>query len=344
MPTAKQSPQETVKENPQEWDTRRLRLAIEAAGVGLWSWNVDTDCLALDDVSLFLWGVTRPGEAEVRFEELSERIHPADRDRVGAAFAATRAVPGAYEIDFRIIVDDEIRWVSARGQGDDSGIVGRVMFGIFLDVTGRKQAEESNELLAGEMSHRVKNLLAIASSLTTMTSRTSASAADMARELTGRLTALDRAHDLVRPLPGHEGKAALLGDLISILLAPYDTGAAFAGRIRVAVPRMGVGERAATTLALVIHELATNSLKYGALSNEVGTLDVSCCAQDGDEVVIVWTERGGPEVVDPPESGGFGGRLIRQGIERQLRGSIDCNWDTGGAIVTIRLERQRLAT
>jgi len=180
-------------------------------------------------------------------------------------------------------------------QGSDADIVGRIMYGIFLDVTGRKQAEEGHELLAGEMSHRVKNLLAIAAGLTAITSRSAASATDMARELTHRLTALGRAHDLVRPLPGDEGKAALLGDLITVLLAPYDDMGAFSGRVRVSVPRMGVGEKSATTLALVIHELATNSLKYGALSAESGTLDVSCNPNDR-EVVVVWTERGGPPV------------------------------------------------
>jgi two-component sensor histidine kinase len=76
------------------------------------------------------------------------------------------------------------------------------MFGIFLDVTGRKQAEEGNELLAGEMSHRVKNLLAIATGLTNMSSKSAATAKEMAEMLTGRLAALGRAHDLVRPLPG----------------------------------------------------------------------------------------------------------------------------------------------
>jgi two-component sensor histidine kinase len=68
---------------------------------------------------------------------------------------------------------------------------------------------------------------------------------------------------MVRPLPGNQGRAALLGDLIAVLLAPYDASGAFSGRV--AVPRMGIGEQSATTLALVIHELATNSLKYGAL-------------------------------------------------------------------------------
>jgi two-component sensor histidine kinase len=166
------------------------------------------------------------------------------------------------------------------------------MFGVFLDVTGRKQAEEGHELLAGEMSHRVKNLLAITSGLTEITSRSTTTAAEMARELTQRLTALGRAHDLMRPLPGKEGDAALLGDLLAVLRAPYDDLGAFSGRIRVAVTRIGVGESTATTLALVLHELATNSLKYGALSSATGTLDVACASEETD-VVVIWTEQGG---------------------------------------------------
>lgn len=97
----------------------------------------------------------------------------------------------------------------------------------------------------------------------------------------------------MRPLPGNQGTAALLGDLVTILLSPYDDTGAFKGRIRVAVPRMGVGEGAATTLALVVHELATNSLKYGALSAEEGTLDVSGIV-DSDAVEVEWMERAQP--------------------------------------------------
>jgi len=182
---------------------------MEAARVALWSWNVDTNKLTMDELAFELWGL--PWASEVTFEELSAHIHPADLDRVRAAFSATRSVPGSYEIDFRIIVGDEVRWISARGRGADEGIDGRVMFGIFLDVIGRKQAEEGNELLAGEMSHRVKNLLSIASSLTQISSRSAMSVDEMARELTDRLTALGRAHDLVRPLPGEQGKAARWG-------------------------------------------------------------------------------------------------------------------------------------
>jgi two-component sensor histidine kinase len=321
------------------WAAEHLQLAVTAAGVALWAWNVDTDLFTMDERGFDLWGM--PWSGEVTFEELSAHIHPADRDRVRAAFAATRAVLGAYETDFRIIVGEEIRWIAARGQGEDVGIVGRTMFGIFLDVTARKHAEEGHELLAGEMSHRVKNLLAIASGLTMITSRSAASTEDMARELTQRLGALGRAHDLVRPLPDGCGGDALLGDLLSVLLAPYDDLGAFSGRIRVAVERMGVGEQSATSLALVIHELATNSVKYGALSSQTGTLDVSSAA-DEEHIVVTWLERGGPTVHAPAEPAGFGSSLVQRSVRGQLGGSIEYDWSEGGLIVTLRMSRARI--
>ncbi len=151
------------------WYQKHLPGAIKASCVAIWAWQVDTDKFAMDDHAFDLWGV--PAADEVSFEELSVRIHPVDRDRVRAAFNATRSVDGLYEIDFRICLGDEVRWIAARGQGADGGIVGRVMSGVFLDVTTRKQAEEGSELLAGEMSHRVKNLLAIATGLTQLTAR-----------------------------------------------------------------------------------------------------------------------------------------------------------------------------
>jgi two-component sensor histidine kinase len=326
---------------PPAWDEAHLHLAIDAAGVALWSWNVDNDNLTMDERGYRLWGV--PVCEFVTFEDLSSHIHPADRDRVRAAFVATRAILGRYEIDFRIMLGNQVRWISARGQGSDQGMVGSLMFGIFLDVTGRKQAEEGHELLAGEMSHRVKNLLAIASVLTTITSRSAKTAADMARELTHRLTALGRAHDLVRPLPGQEGKAALLADLLAVLLAPYDDMGPFSGRIRISVPRMGVGEKAATALALVLHELATNSLKYGALSSETGTLDVSCPSPD-KEIVIVWTERGGPPVTAPAGTPGYGSKLTNYAMSEQFCGTIKCEWPVEGAVITLRLDKDRLAS
>ncbi len=322
------------------WREEHLRLAVEAACVALWSWQVDNDRFAMDERAFELWCL--PWADEVSFEELSARIHPADRDRVQAAFSATRSVAGSYEIDFRIMSGDEVRWISARGQGADAGIIDRVMFGIFLDVTGRKQAEEGSELLAGEMSHRVKNLLAIATGLTALTGRSAQSVEAMTGVLTQRLTALGRAHDLVRPLPGEQGKAALLGDLFSVLLAPYDETAAFSGRVRVAVARMGVGERTATALAMVIHELATNSVKYGALSCPSGFLDVSS-KTDGDDICLIWAETRGPAIGETPLLKGFGSKLIARSVSGQLGGKLDYDWQESGLVVTVRMRQDRLA-
>jgi two-component sensor histidine kinase len=323
--------------SPSVWDANRLRIATDAAGVALWSWNVDTDEIAMDERAHGLWGVA--GEA-VTFEDLSARIHPEDLDRVRAAFAATREMLGAYEIDFRILHGGEVRWVSARGRGDDQGIVGRVMFGVFLDVTGRKLAEEAREMLAGEMGHRVKNLFAIAAALTAISARSTTTTTEMSRDLTQRLTALSRAHDLVRPVLSEPKKAAPLADLLAVLLAPYDDEGA-GDRVRISVPELLVGEASATTLALIVHELATNSIKYGALSTATGRIDVSHTEHDS-EVVIIWTERGGPAVVASKGPAGFGSQLVTRSISSQLGGTIAFDWPAEGVIVTLRMSKARL--
>src|SRR5471030_1568943 len=111
---AEAAPVRKVSAGPQQksslpvWDADQLRLAIKAAGVALWSWNVDTNRFTMDERAFGLWGV--PLSAYVTFDDLSTHVHPADRDRVKAAFVATRALVGAYEIDFRIMVGDEVRW------------------------------------------------------------------------------------------------------------------------------------------------------------------------------------------------------------------------------------------
>ena len=323
-----------------KWYEKHLQVAVDAACVSIWAWQVDTDKFTMDERGFDLWGLD--WAEEVTFEELSVRIHPVDRDRVRAAFNATRSIEGSYEIDFRICLEDEVRWIAARGQGADGGIIGRVMSGIFLDVTGRKQAEEGSELLAGEMSHRVKNLLAIATGLTHLTARSAKSVEEMAADLTKRLTALGRAHDVLRPLPGKQGKAALLGDLLSILLAPYDETAAFSGRIRVAVARIGVGERTATGLAMAIHEMATNSVKYGSLSADTGFLDVSSKI-DGDDIIITWAETGGPSITDARALKGFGSQLVARSVSGQLGGKVSYDWLKSGLVITIQMPHARLS-
>ncbi len=321
------------------WDADRLRAATSAAGMALWSWNVDTDELALDERASVLWDM--PTDRSITFEELSRRIHPADLDRVASAVRQTRARPDAHEIDFRILHDGAVRWICSRGHGEGGG-VGRIMFGVFLDVTERKRTEEARDLLAGEMTHRVKNLFAVASALTGIAARTAATTTEMAHDLTQRLVSLGRAHDLVRVMPGAAGQA-LLGDLLAVLLAPYDDSSSAGDRVHVCVPEIRVGEAAITALALVMHELATNSIKYGALSTGGGTLDVSGRLH-GHELEIVWTERGGPRLSDRPRPDGYGSKLIARSLSGQLGGSIGVDWRPEGAVISLRMNRTHLET
>ncbi len=325
--------------SPRIWDAQHLRFATDAAGVALWSWNVDTDQIEMDDRAHHLWGVSSQGC--VTFEDLSARIHPADLDRVRTAFQATRAVLGAYDIDFRILEGEATRWIAARGRGDDMGIVGRVMFGVFLDVTERKRAEELNELLAREMSHRVKNLFALAAALSRISARSTTSSEEMERDLGQRLAALSRAHDLIRPPAGEtEEHPAPLRDLIRTLLEPYDDRAA--DRIQVDLPVFDVGPGSITALALIFHELATNAMKYGALSNRGGRVEVSG-SDDGDEITILWRERGGPLVPGEPSRTGFGSILVSQSITGQLGGSIRSDWSDEGVTAWLTVSKARLA-
>jgi two-component sensor histidine kinase len=105
---------------------------------------------------------------------------------------------------------------------------------------------------------------------------------------------------------------------------------------------MGVGERTATTLAMVVHELATNSVKHGALSAEAGSLDISSRA-DHTDLYVTWAETGGPEVKSAPEMKGFGSKLIARSVADQFRGAIDYDWQATGLVATLRMRKDRLA-
>lgn len=105
---------------------------------------------------------------------------------------------------------------------------------------------------------------------------------------------------------------------------------------------MGIGEAAATSLAMIVHELATNSLKYGSLSSDEGTLDVSTVV-DAGEFKLMWTERGGPRVEAPPAAEGFGSKLVRRSVSRQLGGTISYDWSPEGLIATVTLDRAKLS-
>lgn len=319
------------------WDEHRLRVATDAAGVALWAWNVDTDVFAMDRRAFEIWGL--PEKDVVTFDELSARIHPTDMDRVRAAFSATRDLRGAYETEFRILHGDDVRWVCARGRGDDEGVIRHIMYGVFLDVTFRKTAEE-RAMITREMHHRIKNLFSLSSALASIASRSRDTKEAMLEDLTLRLNGLNEAHALFSP-GFHDQKAAVpLDDLISMLLKPYSMDPSISPNVSISAPKVLVGEHSVTSLAMIIHELATNSAKYGALSADTGRLELSGHERE-DEVELVWNERGGPAPDPSAQTNGFGS-LMTERIIRQVGGSIAREWTEEGLSVTLCMSKSQL--
>jgi two-component sensor histidine kinase len=219
---------------------------------------------------------------------------------------------------------------------------GNVTGGIvaWRDISDLVKLEEERELLVHELSHRVKNLFAVMGSMVRLTASGTDDVQQMAGALIGRIEALARAHDLIRPagdVPSARG-GTNLADLFERLLAPdLDRGGP---QCQIGGPHQAIGPAAATKLAMVIHELATNAAKYGALSASSGMVRVTWQEQDGS-LLLRWHETGGPPVADEPEESGFGGKLIEATV-RQLEGEIGYTWGAAGLRVTLSLPIQSL--
>ncbi len=214
------------------------------------------------------------------------------------------------------------------------------------DITERKAAERTRELLVRELDHRVKNQFAVFDGLVRFTARTAHDAAGLAEALRGRVWALAAAHDLVRDAAGDGAARGLcpttLAALLEAVLGPFGTGAAGRGRIALAGPEVAVGPTAAAALALALHELATNAARHGALSLPEGQVTIAWSS--AETVAITWAEAGGPAVAGCPARRGFGSTLVRQSIEHQLAGQAAFDWsDPGGLRVVLTLPAERLA-
>lgn len=215
-------------------------------------------------------------------------------------------------------------------QGELQGAVCNI-----LDVSERRQAEEAQQLLMRELNHRVKNLFSITAGMIKMTARHANDVEEMSSSLTGRVIALARAHELISSsiTSGHSHETpSSLHSLIEVVLEPYIEGRP--GVLDLAGPPVELGPTSTTGFALILHELATNAAKYGALSAATGKLQVAWDVE-GDELTLDWKETGGPKVAGPPKQTGFGSRLAQLSATGQLGGGIEHLWQQGG--VEVRL-------
>lgn len=211
-----------------------------------------------------------------------------------------------------------------------------------FDVTDRTLAEEKQTLILREMSHRVKNLFAIVLGMISSTARRAATPAEMAAALDGRLRALAAAHDLVRPdldPAGPDGSRATLGRLIRTVVGPHLDEP---GRLATDGPDVELGEQAATAMALLFHETATNALKYGALSVPGGRVEVAWTTASGT-LELTWAERGGPEPRAPSKLG-FGSLLVERSVTGQLRGRLKRTWRPDGLLKEVSIPTDALTS
>jgi len=299
---------------------QRRSMAIAAGKMGSWDWS-NGDWM-WDEGQYRIFGV-EPTTFQVTTDNIRKLLHPDDVARLQQAVPHLERGTRSYEAEFRIRrPDGEERWCvgTAAASTDNAGRVVRVS-GVTIDITERKRAEERQNLLAREVDHRAKNALALAQSIVRLTR--AGDLKDYVRAVEGRISALARVHTILS-LSNWQG--AEIWRLIEEEISPYATGA----RIEIEGPELKLAPATAQTLALAVHELITNSAKYGALSTHSGRLRVEWEVQD-DVLRFVWQERDGPKV-EKPVARGFGTRSVIASIESQLGGTADFDWRAEGLI------------
>jgi PAS domain S-box-containing protein len=301
---------------------QRRSMAIAAGKMGSWDWDWVNGDWMWDEGQYQIFGVD-PQTFRVTPASVQTLLHPGDVGQLRKAMAKFAKGARSYEAEFRINrPDGEIRWCvgTAAATLDKEGRVVRVS-GVTVDITERKRAEERQNLLTREVDHRAKNALALAQSIVRLTRAGDVKAYVAAVE--GRINALARVHTILS-LSSWQG--AEIKKLIIEELAPYSAG----GQIKVNGSEVQLQPATAQTLALALHELVTNSAKYGALSTLAGQLSIIWQVQ-ANNLVLSWEETSGP-LVRKPEVRGFGTRSLMASIESQLGGEVTFDWRPEGLV------------
>ncbi|HEY1707517.1 MAG TPA: response regulator [Rhizomicrobium sp.] len=304
-------------------------LALAAGNMGSWDYNFQYDSWTIDEGQYRIFGLapgaTVPSDALVR-----SFFQPEDWERLIATLkAATRSDP-TFQAELRIIrPTGEVRWcmVVAAATFDGTGNAHRVS-GVTIDITERKEAERKQTLLAREVDHRARNALAVVQSIVRLGRASTVDEYVLGVE--GRVRALALSHEL---LSQSRWQGADIARLVAEEFAPYQTGGV--ARAVAEGPSIILPADKAQSVALVIHELATNAAKYGALSVAPGTIHLTWSLNDG-QLKMVWTEKGGPSVAAPATKG-FGTRIIEASLNKQKGDTAAFEWRHEGLQCRIEL-------
>jgi PAS domain S-box-containing protein len=310
---------------------QRRSLALAAGQMGSWEWDPLTGRFTWDDGQYRIFGI-EPRNFELSIENIRSLVHPDDWKHLQDAIKPAAPNKPTYQSEFRVCrPNGQLRWCigTAVASVDATDHVIRVS-GVTIDITERREAEERQALLAREVDHRARNALALVQSIVRLTRADSIKSYIAAVD--GRIGALSRAHTL---LAQSRWQGADLRRLVDEELAPHRTGET--EKIIAAGPEVSLDPRTAQTLALALHELSTNAAKYGALSVMSGNVRLNWEMQP-DNLLLRWIESGGP-ATQPPQSPGFGIRVISASIERQLEGEVQFEWLPEGLRCNMRVPR-----
>jgi PAS domain S-box-containing protein len=309
----------------------RYRLALRATKDVVWDWDLVADEVRWNEALADSLGYDM-AEVEPTGSWWISQIHPDDRERISDHIHSVIAGTGerwSDEYRFRR-VDGTYADVHDRGSviRDEHGRATR-MIGAMLDLSERKKAEEQQNLLLGELQHRVKNTLAMVQAIASQTFRESATP-DAREAFTARVIALSHANDI---LTKAGWTAAPVKDIVQGATIPHCAGPE---RFDISGPGIEIAARAALSLTLVLHELCTNASKYGALSNDQGRVEIAWDVVDDGLFRFKWAERGGPPVQKPVHSG-FGTRLIERSLGPQLGGEVRTDFAPDGVVCIFQI-------
>ena len=310
----------------------RLHFALKAGQLGTWALDPETQHLDASSSCKVAFG--HDAEAAFGFAEFQAALHPDDLSGVLAAIQATVTTGAPYDIEYRILTPaGEQRWIAAQGEllkrRDGSPLS---MTGFATNISARKHAEDHRRLLAGELTHRVKNTLATVNAVVNQTLRTAVSLEEAATVVGARIASLAAAHEL---LLRDEVEGATVGDIVAGVLRPFDGGD---GDLYTASgPDIRLSPSVTLALSMALHELATNAAKYGSLSTAGGIVTIRWDLIGGDgarRFSFSWAEQGGPTVV-PPTRTGFGSRMIERVMAQHVRGTAQIDYQPAGVVFVI---------
>jgi two-component sensor histidine kinase/DNA-binding response OmpR family regulator len=314
---------------------QRRTLALAAGSMGSWDWDMASGECRWDEGQCSIFDVDQASFAPTA-ENVRPLLHPDDRERVQQTVERAIRSGEPCNAEFRIVrPSGELRWCigAAAPSLDEAGRAVRLS-GVTVDITDRKEAEERQVLLAREVDHRARNALAVVQSILRLSHGRTAE--EFIASVDGRIRALARAHTL---LSQSRWQGAHLNRLVDEEFAPYRTGDG--ERIDAQGPLVLLRSATAQAIALALHELATNAAKYGALSSGSGKVVVSWRLEP-EWLELRWVETGGPPTAAPAAQG-FGTRMIRATLERELGGSVRFDWLGDGLRCELKIPRSQIA-